>query len=117
MNGRRYETNLSNDVAVYQPEKDEYYSLVGDIIHRAFIKLQAGSQTYFLTKGDNNPIFDIQVYDEKTGKGNRPVEIARLKGRVLATIPVIGYLKLFISPGAIMTPEGCDRYYAKYASN
>jgi hypothetical protein len=114
VNGKRYSTDLSNDVAVYQPAKDEYYAIVGDIIHRAFIKLQVGNETYFLTKGDNNPIFDIQVFDERTGKSNRPVEIERLKGRVLATVPVVGYLKLFISPAAIITPEGCDRYYAKY---
>ncbi len=116
VNGRRYYDNLGNDVGVYAPNKDEYYSRVGDIIHRVFIKLKSGNQTYFLTKGDNNPIFDVQVYDEKSGTGNRPVEVQRAKGRVLVTIPVVGYLKLFISPAGILTPEGCDRYYAKYAS-
>src|SRR3989338_8127565 len=114
VNGRQYQTNLANDIGVYQPNPGEYYSRVGDIIHRAFIKLKVGSQVYFLTKGDNNPIFDIQVYDEKTGTGNRPVEIERSRGRVLFTIPIVGYLKLFISPGAILTPEGCDRYYEKF---
>jgi len=115
VNGRRYYENLSNDVVVYAPEKDEYYSRVGDIIHRAFIKLKTPNGTYFLTKGDNNPIFDIQVYDEQSGMGNRPVEISRSKGRVLLQVPIIGYFKLFISPQAILTPEGCDRYFAKYA--
>ena len=116
-NGVRYYTNLSDDVVVYAPLKGEDYASVGDIIHRAFIKLQDNQtgKTYFLTKGDNNPIFDIQVYDEKAGVGNRPVEVGRSKGRVLLQIPYIGYLKLFISPGAIMTPDGCDRIYAKYA--
>ncbi|MCX8194941.1 MAG: hypothetical protein N3G22_02435 [Candidatus Micrarchaeota archaeon] len=116
-NGKRHYENLSNDIVVYQPAKDEYYSRVGDIIHRVFIKLKAreSNQTYFLTKGDNNPIFDFQVYDEGAGMGNRPVEVERSKGRVLWRIPVIGYLKLFISPQAIFTPEGCERHYAKYA--
>ena len=116
--GARYYENLSNDVVVYQPKKDEYYASVGDIIHRAFIRLRADDTgtVYFLTKGDNNPIFDIQAYDESTGSANRPVELARSKGRVLFTVPYIGYLKLFISPGAILTPNGCDRYYSKYAS-
>ena len=115
--GVRYYTNLSNDVVVYAPQKGEEYARVGDIIHRAFIKLQDNEtgKTYFLTKGDNNPVFDIQVYDEANGMGNRPVEVSRSKGRVLLQIPYLGYMKLFISPGAIMTPEGCDRIYVKYA--
>jgi len=115
VNGRKYYENVTNDVVVYQPNRDEYYARVGDIIHRAFIKLQVGDQTYFLTKGGNNPIFDIQVYDAKTGTGNRPVEVERSKGRVLFSAPYVGYLKLFISPAAIPTPDGCDKYYAKYA--
>ncbi len=115
--GVRYYENLSNDVVVYAPQNGEEYARVGDIIHRAFIKLQDGEtgKTYFLTKGDNNPVFDIQVYDEAAGSGNKPVEVSRSKGRVLLQVPYIGYLKLFISPGAIMTPEGCDRIYAKYS--
>ncbi|MEM2137996.1 MAG: hypothetical protein QW568_02820 [Candidatus Anstonellaceae archaeon] len=115
VNGRRYAENLSNDVVVYQPNKDEYYSRVGDIIHRAFIKLQTpDGKEYFLTKGDNNPIFDIQVYDEVKQMGNNPVEVERSKGRILFALPYVGYLKLFISPSAIPTPEGCDRYFEKY---
>ena len=115
--GVRYYENLSNDVVVYQPNPGEYYARVGDIIHRAFIKLlaQDTGRTYFLTKGDNNPVFDIQVYDEKTGAGNNPVEVERSKGRILFSVPYIGYLKLFISPAGIMTPDGCDRIFEKYA--
>ncbi len=119
VNGKRYGTNLSNDVVVYQPVKGEYYSRVGDIIHRAYILLKnkEDGKTYFLTKGDNNPIFDIQVYDENIGEGNAPVELARSKGRILATIPYLGYFKLFISPAAIPTPDGCDRHHAKWDAN
>ena len=116
VNGRRYGTNLSNDVVVYPPNKGEYYARVGDIIHRAYILLKddEGGKTYFLTKGDNNPIFDIQVYDESLKEGNAPVEISRSKGRILVSVPYLGYFKLFISPSAIPTPEGCDRHYAKW---
>lgn len=116
VNRVRYYENLSNSVVVYQPEKGEYYSRVGDIIHRAFILLKSDEdgKTYFLTRGDNNPIFDVQVYDEVSGQGNRPVEVSRSKGRVILQIPYIGYLKLFISPSAIPTPDGCDRHYAKW---
>ena len=115
VDGARYYDNLTNDVVVYQPDRDEYYSRVGDIIHRAFLKLQTpDGKQYVLTKGDNNPVFDVQVYDGKTGMGNRPVEVSRAKGRILLAVPYIGYLKLFISPAAIPTPEGCDRVYAKW---
>jgi len=116
VNGNRYYTNLSNDVVVYQPVKGEYYARVGDIIHRAYIRLHSADdgKTYFLTKGDNNPIFDIQVYDETVKEGNAPVELSRSKGRILVNVPVLGYFKLFISPAAIPTPEGCDRHYAKW---
>lgn len=116
VNGRQYYTNLSNDVVVYQPNAGEYYARVGDIIHRAYILLKddEDGKTYFLTKGDNNPIFDIQVYDAASGQGNAPVEISRSKGRILVAVPYLGYFKLFISPAAIPTPEGCDRHYAKW---
>lgn len=115
-NGVKYYENLSNDIAVYTPLKDEYYSRVGDIIHRVYLKLNADGNTYFITKGDNNPILDIQVYDQASGLGNRPVEVSRAKGRVLFSIPYLGYFKLFLSPAAFIEGEnGCDQYYAKYA--
>jgi signal peptidase I len=119
VNGRRYYENLSNDVVVYQPNKGEYYARTGDIIHRAFILLKSDADggTYFLTKGDNNPIFDIQVYDFALGEGNPPVELTRSKGRILASMPYLGFFKLFISPAAIVTPAGCDRHYAKWDEN
>jgi signal peptidase I len=119
VNGNKYYTNLSNDVVVYQPNRGEFYARVGDIIHRAYIRLHSkeDGKTYFLTKGDNNPIFDIQVYDDTLKEGNAPVELARSKGRILVSVPYLGYFKLFISPAAIPTPDGCDRHYAKWDAN
>ncbi|MEM4348660.1 MAG: hypothetical protein QXN37_03765 [Candidatus Anstonellaceae archaeon] len=106
--GKKYYFNASNDVVVYWPKQNEYYAKVGDIIHRAYLILKAGNQSFVLTKGDNNPVFDVQVAVGK--EGNLPVEMERIKGKVIFSIPVVGYLKLFISPAAILTPEGCDRY-------
>jgi hypothetical protein len=115
VNGNKYYQDLQNDVVVYQPGSDEVYSRTGDIIHRALLKLQTPEgNVYVLTWGDNNPIMDVQVYDYASGMGNRPVETQRTKGRIVFTIPYLGYLKLAISPVAIMTPEGCDRHYAKW---
>ncbi len=112
--GVRYRENLSNDVVVYGPPSGELYSRVGDIIHRAFVKVRSDGLEYILTKGDNNPVFDMQIYDERVGMGNKPVEFKSAKGKVVVRIPAIGYLKLFISPSAIVTPQGCDRHYSKY---
>ncbi|MCX8196958.1 MAG: hypothetical protein N3G80_01430 [Candidatus Micrarchaeota archaeon] len=111
INNIRYYANMSNDVVVYTPKESEYYASIGDIIHRAYIKLKTKEKTYILTKGDNNPVFDIQVYDAAKKAGNLPVESERIKGKVVLSIPAIGYLKLFISPVGITTPEGCDRYF------
>ncbi|MCX6769329.1 MAG: hypothetical protein NT051_01470, partial [Candidatus Micrarchaeota archaeon] len=117
VNGKKYYGNISNDVVVYQPKKEDYYARVGDIIHRAYIVLKTSNgQEYVLTKGDNNPIFDIQAYDAVTGAKNSPVELSRTKGRIILGVPYVGYLKLFISPSAIPTPAGCDQHYAKYDS-
>ena len=115
VNGTRYAENLNNDVVVYQPLPTDVYARTGDIIHRAFLLVKTpDGKEYVLTKGDNNPIFDMQVFDEAAGIGNKPVDVARVKGRIVVTMPVVGYLKLFITPGAIATPDGCDRHYTKY---
>ncbi|MEM4554654.1 MAG: hypothetical protein QXT25_02280 [Candidatus Anstonellaceae archaeon] len=107
--GKKYYFDASNDVVVYSPKETEYYARVGDIIHRAYLILKAGNQSFVLTKGDNNPVFDVQV--ELAGERNLPVEMERVKGKVVLSVPVVGYLKLFISPIAIPTPEGCDRHF------
>ena len=94
---RHYE-NLSNDVVVYQPLPTDYYARTGDIIHRVFLKLKtADGKEYVLTKGDNNPILDLQVYDYTRNLGNRPIPQDRVRGRVVMRIPYLGYFKLFIS--------------------
>lgn len=107
--------NLSNDVIVYQPSKDDFYARSGDIIHRALLKLEVNNITYYITKGDNNPIADIQVFDYATGAGNRPAASSQLKGKVLLRVPYIGFFKLFIS-GMFIEPTGCDTIFSKYMS-
>lgn len=95
--GRDYLTNLSNDVIVYQPPAGDVYSSVGDIVHRVMFQISAGGKTYYLTRGDNNPILDIQVYDYGTGASNHPIPQSNTRGRVVARVPLLGYFKLFIS--------------------
>lgn len=113
--GSAIEENLSNDVIVYQPSKDEVYARSGDIIHRALLKLEVDNNTYYITKGDNNPIADMQVFDYTTGTGNRPPSSQQLKGKVVLRVPYVGFFKLFIS-GMFIEPTGCDSIFSKYAT-
>ena len=95
--GTEYVANFSNDIIVYQPAAGDVYSAVGDIVHRTMFAIDVGGKKYYLTRGDNNPILDIQVYDYGTGFGNTPVSQERTRGKVIARIPLLGYFKLFIS--------------------
>lgn len=95
--GKEYLTNLSNDVVVYQPGPGDVYARVGDIVHRAMFKIDVDGKEYYLTRGDNNPLLDIQVYDYVNSMGNAPVPQERLRGKVIGRIPLLGYFKLFIS--------------------
>ncbi|VVC04812.1 Uncharacterised protein [Candidatus Bilamarchaeum dharawalense] len=95
--GTEYLTNFSNDVIVYQPPVGDIYSLIGDIVHRAFFKINVDGKSYYLTRGDNNPILDLQVYDYTNKLGNSPIPQDRSRGKVILRIPYLGYFKLFIS--------------------
>lgn len=106
--GKDYPVRLSNDVIVYQPDKTEIYSLYGDIIHRAYFKIQVidSNKTYYLTKGDNNQILDIQVYDYNIQKGNYPISQDKVKGKLVLKVPILGYYKLLLS-GFFTEPNQC----------
>lgn len=95
--GKTYYTNLSHDTIVYGPSPGDLYSYTGDIIHRIYFKISSGGETYYLTKGDNNPMFDIQAYDYSAMLGNRAPSSQNYKGKILFQVPFLGYPKLFIS--------------------
>lgn len=105
--GTAYPVNLAHDTIVYSPAQGDLYSLAGDIIHRLYFKIKAGDSTYYLTKGDNNPIMDIQEYSYAREMGNSPPGDSQYKGKVIGRIPYIGYLKLFIS-GFFSETINCD---------
>ncbi|MEK6981408.1 MAG: hypothetical protein AABX38_00630 [Candidatus Micrarchaeota archaeon] len=104
--GTQINFDNSRDIIVFQPAKEDIYARSGDIIHRAQIKLNENGKYYYLTKGDNNPVFDIQVYDYLNGAGNLPVEQSRVKGKTLIRVPYLGYFKLFLS-GFFNSPAQC----------
>ncbi|NYZ74485.1 hypothetical protein H0O00_05050 [Candidatus Micrarchaeota archaeon] len=95
--GKEYLTNFSNDIIVYQPVRGDLFSYVGDIVHRAMFKIDVDGKSYYLTRGDNNPVLDIQQYDYSSGLGNHPPPQENVRGKVIARIPYLGYFKLFIS--------------------
>ncbi len=95
--GNEYLTNFSNDVVVYQPNPSDYFAQVGDIVHRVMFRIDVDGKYYYLTRGDNNPILDLQVYDYASSLGNHPVPQDRLRGKVIGRIPYLGYFKLFLS--------------------
>lgn len=94
--GKEYITNLSNDIIVYMPRGDDAYD-VGDIVHRLMFKIDVGGETYYLTRGDNNPTLDIQAYVYGANRPNHPVAQDNVRGKVIARIPFLGYFKLFVS--------------------
>ncbi|MBU0591462.1 hypothetical protein KKF81_01100 [Candidatus Micrarchaeota archaeon] len=97
--GNQYFTNFSHDTIVYSAPKSDYYSMVGDIVHRALFRINVVSEdkSYYLTRGDNNPILDLQVYDYNLKMTNHPIPEELVKGRVIMRIPILGYFKLLLS--------------------
>ncbi len=96
--GREYPMNLSHSVIVYKSDPGSYYSLIGDIVHRAVFTIDVNGDKYYLTKGDNNPIMDNQVFDYKDfHTGNPPIPAKNVRGKVISRIPFLGYYKLVIS--------------------
>ncbi|MFN7991167.1 MAG: hypothetical protein U0R44_03335 [Candidatus Micrarchaeia archaeon] len=114
--GKEYLTDFSNDIVVYQPLPGDLFSLVGDIVHRVLFRINAGGKTYYLTRGDNNPVLDLQVYDYAGGVGNHPVPAERLRGKVIARIPYLGYFKLFISGYLNEDPQCKTQLYFTHAN-
>jgi hypothetical protein len=62
--------------------------------------LNVSGKYYVLTKGDNNPGLDLQY-------GNYPSNMSFIEGKVVASIPYLGYLKLALS-NSFVEPSGCN---------
>jgi len=88
--------NSSNDVIVYVANPSSY----GLIVHRAWLALEDGEgKTVFVTKGDNNQVIDYEG-------GIAFPERSEVHGKVIARIPYVGLLKLFLF-GQFEEPPGC----------
>jgi len=91
--------NYSNPIIVYRTTSSDSFS--GDIIHRVYAAIDVNGKYYMLTKGDNNPGLDIEF-------SNYPPGESSVVGYNIASVPVIGYLKLVLS-GEFATPSGCNQ--------
>ncbi|MCC7570441.1 hypothetical protein KO465_03785 [Candidatus Micrarchaeota archaeon] len=101
-----YPHSKEGDIVVYQPNEGDLFSNVGDIVHRAVVTVKTKEGTYYLTKGDNNHITDLQIYMPGYG-GNHLIPEKNVKGNVIFGVPIVGYIKLFMSAQFHM-PEQCD---------
>ena len=110
--GKPVAYDSSYDLIVYGPKQGDLYARVGDIVHRVRLAVRGSDgSVIYLTKGDNNPVFDLQAYDFASGQGNSPVQMSQIRGHVFARLPFVGNLKLFITPQILADPasqSGCD---------
>ncbi len=98
--GKEYALNPENDVIVFDAEP----SLYGLIVHRAFARLTNGTDSFYLTKGDNNIGIDQEA-------GFSPVPQKAVKGVVVSRVPLVGFLKLFLFM-QFDEPPGCKQLLA-----
>ncbi len=92
----------NNSIVVYgTTPQDDFYKL-GDsyIVHRAYAIVNVSGNYYVLTKGDNNPGLDIQYL-------NAPPNLSQVSGKVIGSLPYIGYVKLILSNNFV-EPTGCN---------
>ncbi|MEM4332494.1 MAG: hypothetical protein QW500_04430 [Candidatus Micrarchaeia archaeon] len=97
----------TGDIIVYRPKKEDLFSEIGDIIHRAIVKINVDGESYYLIKGDNNPMFDVQAYDKNLRRTNSIASASQVLGRSWLTLPLIGYVKL-VGAGQLSLPAGCE---------
>jgi hypothetical protein len=92
----------NNSVVVYSTVPQDLFYQEGDgyIVHRVYAILNVSGDYYVLTKGDNNPGLDVQY-------SNYPANLSYVQGKVVASIPYLGYLKLILS-SHFTEPAGCN---------
>ncbi len=91
--------NYSNPIIVYKTTSVDYFT--GDIIHRIFAAMNVDGKYYILTKGDNNPILDIESL-------NYPVNSSDVIGYVVTDVPYLGFPSLIIK-GQVGNVPGCNQ--------
>ncbi|MEM0200961.1 MAG: hypothetical protein QXD23_00980 [Candidatus Micrarchaeaceae archaeon] len=91
--------NYSNPIIVYKTIPGDSFT-DSQIVHRVFAALEVNNTYYILTKGDNNPILDMQDM-------NYPPNQSDVIGYVVLNIPYLGYPSLILK-GQFGTVQGCN---------
>ena len=99
LSGRR---SKNDSVVVYQTVPQDQFYKYGDtyVVHRVYALVNVSGTYYVLTKGDNNPGLDIQYF-------NIPPNLTYVEGKVIGSVPFVGYLKLILSNNFV-EPAGCN---------
>lgn len=102
VDGQSVSGDRNNSIVVYSTVLQDLFYQEGDsyIVHRVYAILNADGSYYVLTKGDNNPGLDVQY-------SNFPASLSQVQGKVIASIPYLGYLKLIIA-SRFVEPAGCN---------
>lgn len=102
INGTQLYGDANNSVVVYQTIPKDYFYQLGDsyIVHRVYAIINSSGNYLILTKGDNNPGLDLQY-------GNYPFNLSYVEGKVVSSVPYLGYLKLALSNNFV-EPAGCN---------
>ena len=81
--------DANNTRVVYQTVPEDAFYRLGDqyVVHRIYAVIDVNGSYYALTKGDNNAGLDIEY-------GNIPASLSQIEGKVIASVPYLGYLKL-----------------------
>lgn len=87
--GKVYDFDTEGDIVVYEP--NNALRNVGLIVHRAVLKVKYNGEIYYIIKGDNNQLPDI------VGISSGLATADQIKGKTIIRVPLVGYLKLFLS--------------------
>lgn len=93
--------DYGNPVVVYQTVQGDSFATDPQVIHRVYAVINASGSYYVLTKGDNNPVLDIQA-------GNYPAGQAQVIGYLFASVPYLGYPSLIIK-GQLAPVAQCNQ--------
>ncbi len=104
VNNETINGSMNNSIVVYKTVPSDLFYRDGDayIVHRAYAILNASGEYYILTKGDNNPGLDVQY-------NNIPPNYSQVEGRVILTIPYIGYVKILLDGSS--SGAGCNQVF------
>ena len=82
------------------------------IAHRLMFGINdSNGNVYYFTKGDNNPIYDVQFYNNERGTGGRALSSDSVLGKVMLKLPLLGLFSK--NYNASIVYSSCWNYYVQ----